>query len=177
MKRMNANTVAATAATVTAVAALVVAVWDNAQSRDYNRLSVRPLLVMDAERTTTDTEDRGELRISNQGVGPAVLRDLFIHLGPIAESGRPAEPLEFSTWAALASELREVGFTVTGWRDLSPDRPIGVDQSFRLFSFEILRADADSSGVDVQDVFDALRLHADYASVYGETFTTGIGGE
>lgn len=128
-------------------------------------------------RTTTDTGDRGELSISNQGVGPAVLRGLFIHLGPIAESGRPAEPLEFSTWGALASELREVGFTVTGWTDLSPARPIGVDRSVRLFSFEIRRADADSSGVDVQDVFDALRLRANYESVYGETFTTGMGDE
>ena len=172
MKRPNANTVAALAATVTAVAALAVAVWDNVQSRAYNRLTVRPLLVLDMVRNTSGALDRGEYRVSNQGVGPAILRDLTIHYTPIGsgtELGSGGET-EFEEWATLASELRALGFTVTGWTDITADRAVGVDRDVSLFTFQIERLVADSIGISVQDVLDALEVEVTYESVYGEAF-------
>jgi hypothetical protein len=176
MKRPNANTVTAAAATITAVAALAVAVWDNVQSRAYNRLSVRPLLVLDAQRNTTDSIDRGELTISNQGVGPAIVRRVRIRYVPI--SGGPdaatasADTLEFEAWAELAERLRNLGFLVTGWTDVATDRPIGTDHSIQLFRFQVDIDDTPEAGADVQDVFDAVTLNVDYESVYGERFST-----
>lgn len=177
MKRLRADTVTAVAATVTAVAALAVAVWDNVQSRSYNRLSVRPLLVLDAQRNTSDRTDEGELTLSNQGVGPALLRELTIRYEPIG--GGP--PVEFGTWGGLAAELRELGFTVTGWTDVAEDRAIGVDQEVVLFRFRIDRGsdgnDDRGGGPDVQDVFEAVSFDVGYESVYGEMFSTGGGDE
>jgi hypothetical protein len=176
MKRPNASTVTAAAATITAVAALAVAVWDNVQSRAYNRLSVRPLLVLDAERNTTEAIDRGELTISNQGVGPAIVRQVRIRYVPIPGGSdstvSPGDTLEFEAWAELAARLREFGFLVTGWADLATDRPIGTDHSIQLFRFQIDRNDTPGAGADVQDVFDAVTLDVEYESVYGERFST-----
>ncbi|MGD8495751.1 MAG: hypothetical protein PVF05_06130 [Gemmatimonadales bacterium] len=177
MKRPDANTVTAIAATVTALAALAVAVWDNVQSRSYNRLSVRPLLVLDALRSTTDSKDSGEFTISNQGVGPAVIRDVRIRYAP---TDGTADTLRFGHWAELAARLRPLGYVVTGWTDLATDRPIGTDHSISLFRFEVARdADADSDQGsdmhDVQSVFDAVALDVVYESVYGERFSTDAG--
>lgn len=176
MRRPNASTVTAAAATITAVAALAVAVWDNVQSRAYNRLSVRPLLVLDAQRNTSDATDHGELTISNQGVGPAIVRRVRIRYVPIGNHGEaaasPADTLEFEAWAELADRLRSLGFVVTGWTDLATDRPIGTDHSIQLFRFQSDRNETSESGADVQDVFDAVTLDVDYESVYGESFST-----
>ncbi|MFW6084068.1 MAG: hypothetical protein ACODAA_02540 [Gemmatimonadota bacterium] len=92
MKRYDADAVAAIAATVTAVAALVVAVRDSVQSRAYDRVSVQPILVIDARRATSDATDEGEFVVSNQGVGPAVIRNVRIFYDPIvgSEPGREA---------------------------------------------------------------------------------------
>jgi len=176
MRRPNANTVTAAAATITAVAALAVAVWDNVQSRAYNRLSVRPLLVLDAERNTSESIDRGELTISNQGVGPAIVRRVRIRYVPIGSDGAavasPADTLEFEAWVELAERLRNLGYLVTGWTDLATDRPIGTDHSIQLFRFQVDRNDTPDAGADVQDVFDAVTLDVEYESVYGESFST-----
>jgi hypothetical protein len=176
MRRPNASTVTAAAATITAVAALAVAVWDNVQSRAYNRLSVRPLLVLDYQRNTAESVDRGELTISNQGVGPAIVRQVRIRYVPISggpdSTASPGDTLQFEVWAELAGRLRELGFLVTGWTDLATDRPIGTDHSIQLFRFQVDRDDIPESGADVQDVFDAVTLDVDYESVYGESFST-----
>jgi hypothetical protein len=171
MRRPDANTVTAIAATVTAVAAVAVAVWDNVQSRAYNRLSIRPLLVLDAQRSTTDSTDTGEFTISNQGVGPAVVRDVRIRYAPI-DGG--ADTLGFENWAELAARLRPLGYVVTGWTDLAADRPIGTDHSISLFRFQVARpADSEQEADmhDVQKVFDAIVLDVAYESVYGERFS------
>ena len=177
MRRLRADTVTAVAATVTAVAALAVAVWDNVQSRSYNRLSVRPLLVLDAQRSTSSETDEGELTLSNQGVGPALLRELTIRYEPIGGGAT----VEFDTWGGLAAELRELGFTVTGWTDVADDRAVGVDQGITLFRFQVDRDASDTDGAgashDVQDVFDAVSFDVEYESVYGEAFSTDEGGE
>lgn len=176
MERFRADTVTAMAATVTAVAALAVAVWDNVQSRSYNRLSVRPLVVLDAQRSTSDELDEGELVLSNQGVGPALLRDLDIRYEPI-DGG---SPVEFDTWSGLAAELRELGFTVTGWTDVAAGRALGVDKDITLFRFQVRRVDQGgetSPAYDVQHVFDAVSFEVDYESVYGEAFSTAEGRE
>lgn len=176
MKRLDSNTLAAVAATVTAVAALVVAVWDNVQSRDYNRISVRPYLVVEAQRETDSTRDRGEYVVSNQGVGPAVIRDVRLGFEGAGEGAETAED-----WAELADEIRALGYNITGWTDLAAGRPVGVDHTIPLFSFYIERAGGDAEGGgaplglgrDVQDLIDALRIEIDYASIYGDEFTTG----
>jgi hypothetical protein len=166
MKKLNANTVAAAAATVTAVAALVVAVWENVQSREYNRLSVRPYLLVEASRNTTDSRDLGELRLMNQGVGPAVVRAISFRLADDTTA-------EYENWSEVASILRSRGVLITGWTDLSPGRPIGVDREILLFSFEREVVDGTVAEPTVQDLFELIQVDITYEAVYGDSFDVG----
>lgn len=165
MNRLDSGTLAALAATVTAVAALAVAIWDNVQSRAYNRLTVRPYLVVDIANRT----DSGEYTLSNQGVGPAVIRGLRLHL--VSEAG---DTTTHETWNDVAGEIQSRGYAITGWTDLVPGRPIGVDQSLRLLSFRLDPGGSEEAGsrtARVQALFTALQVEVEYASVYGEPFT------
>ncbi len=167
MKKPSAGTVAATAATITAVAALFVAVWENVQSREYNQLSVRPYLMIEASRTTTGDLDLGQLQLTNQGVGPAVIKSLQLRLADDPNSG------VYENWGDVASLLREQGVRVTGWTDLSPGRPIGVDRELLLLGFEQDVVDGTLQGPSVQDVIEQLHIDIEYEAVYGDAFETG----
>jgi hypothetical protein len=164
MKKVSANAIMATAATVTAVAALAVAVWDNAQSREYNRLSVRPYLQIEASRSTTGERDRGEFRLSNEGVGPGIVSGVGLHL-------RDGKSDSYETWGDIATELRAEEVIVTGWTDLVPGQPLGVDRSQMLFSFEIGVEEGRPAGRSVQDIFESLSIQVLYESIYGDAFT------
>ena len=164
MKKLNASTVAAAAATITAVAALFVAVWENVQSREYNQLSVRPYLMIEASRTTREGRDQGQLTLTNQGVGPAVIRSLQLRLADDPASG------VYENWGHVASLLREQGVRVTGWTDLSPGRPLGIDRELTLLGFEQDVVDGTLQGPSVQDVIESLHIVIEYEAVYGDAF-------
>ena len=67
---MDANTVIAVCATVIAVAALGVSVYEARATRTYNRHSVRPILEL---TTIFHVGDTAGLRLTNFGLGPAAI--------------------------------------------------------------------------------------------------------
>lgn len=69
-------------ALITAPIALGVGVWENAQMRAHNRLSVTPRLQLTAEfrNSEADAVDQGVIRLTNEGVGPAVVGR--VEIGP-----------------------------------------------------------------------------------------------
>lgn len=94
--------VVSVAATVIALAALLLSVWSGLESRRHNRISVTPKLALEIEtetervtrRTYLATELHGssgsaELRLYNSGLGPAVLERMEVHVDgqKMAEDG------------------------------------------------------------------------------------------
>jgi hypothetical protein len=67
----------ATIATVTAIAAIVLGVWDSAQNRKHNKLSVSPYVVCDYSVAATPTETTFVVTLSNEGIGPAIFRSVL----------------------------------------------------------------------------------------------------
>lgn len=97
-------------------------------------------------------------------MGPSVISDVRVRLGN-------GDAAQHDNWATVAAELREQQVVVTGWTDLSPGRPLGVDRSVMLFSFEVGVEDGRVVGLRVQDILDDLLIEVAYGSIYGDSLT------
>lgn len=73
----NLDFILSLAGTVTAVCALALSIYEGRQSRQHDRLSVRPLLAFHHEKHP----DTRALIVKNQGLGPAILKQLQIFVG------------------------------------------------------------------------------------------------
>jgi len=153
-----ASTIAAASATVAAVAAVFIAIWDNVQSRQHNRLSVLPYIDITLMRTNYAD---GAILIENLGTGPAIVQGMTIRVE--TPSGRDTA---FSEWGPAAPLLRARGAQLNGWTDLDSTSAIGVQQQRHLLRFQV----SDTTGeVDHFCCFvGTFSVEVRYASVYGE---------
>lgn len=162
------STITAAATTVTALVAVAVAIWDNVETRKHNRLSVLPYVVLNHVRSDSDDETRAEVVMSNEGVGPAVLRALENRF-----RGGSGRDTVVTFWGAVAPLITEVGVRITGWADVDSGSALGVQQTQRLLRIE---ADGPDSGERVQRVLDGLGLRLRYTSIYGDPAEASLGG-
>jgi len=68
------------AATFIAGCALIATLWQAHLSRTHNRLTVRPIMVMERQREVTDTGIELIYHLKNHGIGPAIIEDRFFVL-------------------------------------------------------------------------------------------------
>ncbi|HEX5726542.1 MAG TPA: hypothetical protein VFX98_13795 [Longimicrobiaceae bacterium] len=161
------STVTAAAATFTAVVALAIALWDNVQTRKHNRLSVLPYVVLQRSHYDSSGLIRGELAMSNEGVGPAILQGLEIGLP--TEAGRDTV---FTTWGDASPLIRRYGAEIRGWAEVDSGVALGVQRNSMLLR---LQAEGDSGAIRINRLLDALRLRLRYASIYGQHAEATIG--
>lgn len=64
----------ALSAILVAVFSLFVTIWESHQSRKHNRLSVKPFLGIGM-----DINEKVEFTLSNQGIGPAVIKEFSVY--------------------------------------------------------------------------------------------------
>jgi hypothetical protein len=152
---MDASTVVAICATVTAVASLAVSVYVAYATRRHHRLAVRPLLKLDVTYHTGRTSG---LRLMNVGLGPAVITDTRLTvdgqpLGPFSESN--VNPVRDSL--GLEPRPSATTFAGTGYLDTDYDR--------YLLSVEDYDLDVHADFIDL--LRRRLRLEIDYESLYG----------
>ncbi len=183
---VSAERVTAVAAIATALVALAVGIWDNVQTRQHNRLSVIPHLVFVAELgdvddsgSTADIEPRegGTLSLRNEGVGPAVVDSVSVHvLGP--DSTRHTypslpeaeEPLE--TW--------HPGVEILGTTEIGSGSVIASGRDVPLLRFaveEVVLPDTlAGEGTDLAvALLERLSMVVHYHSVYGDASADTLG--
>ena len=159
--KIKADTVTALAATFTAVAALAVAVWDNVETRAYNRLSVSPHLTID--QTVRDSGGRSYLvGVRNAGVGPALVQRVRVRLD------RPDGAVESADWQNLVNVLRDAGHAVTGSWVFSQGDAIGVGDQYFLVQ---IAAGEGADGPSVPEILNDLGIEIVYESIYGDEWT------
>ena len=161
------STITASAATLTALVAVVIAVWDNVQTRKHNRLSVLPYVVLQRQQRDSAGVNRGEVAMSNEGVGPAILHRLEIRLP--TEGGRDTV---VTTWGSAAPLIQRQGLQILGWMDIVRESALGVQRGNVLLR---VQAEGDSANPRMQAFLDRLRLRLRYASIYGEEKTATLG--
>lgn len=157
-------------AIITATIALGVGVWENVQMREHNRLSVTPHLQLTAEFRTVeaDSVDQGIIRVTNEGVGPAVIDRV-----EVVVTGPDGEKRHFETWGEARTLLEELyGVALARRVEIGPDVMFGADRTHELAIFE-------KPTTAETPLFPSLLEHVDlriaYHSVYGEPFETDLG--
>lgn len=159
--------VGAVAATFTALVAVAVAVWDNVETRNHNRLSVLPYVALEHARSDSGSVTRAVVTMSNAGVGPAMLRELEIRFP--AAGGRDSIS---AAWGDVAPLISRHGVQIQGWRDVDERTALGVQETDTLLR---IQAEGEDSGSRVQRVLDGLRLRLRYSSVYGDPNEATLG--
>jgi hypothetical protein len=162
-----AATITASAATFTAIVAVLIALWDNVQTRHHNRLSVMPYLVLDRTQHDSAGVMYGSLAVSNEGVGPAILQKLEIRVA--GADGRDHAP---RSWSEAAPTLQTFGVRIRGWAEVDSGSALGVQRGTVLLR---VQASGDSGRAQIQSMLDHTRLRIRYASIYGESREATLG--
>lgn len=135
-----------------AVAALVTAVWSAGATRRHNRLSVKPHLAI--ATWATDSIQKWGIVLSNDGLGPAVVRSYKIFI-----DGKEIPP---SKWADIAACLGE---PVGRWEYAAP---VGaIKPGDECFLFAVPREVFASESGKFYDILKRIRIRVTYASMYG----------
>lgn len=157
--RLSSSNVTAIAATIAALAAVAVSVWDNVQQRRFNQLSVIPRLDYTIQKSGSV---EGAVALSNEGIGPAEIRSVEIAFCDADDTGA------FGSWNQARSRFDAYGLRLTGYSDLKDDDLVGSERSFEWVRFE--SPDDAPEGDPVQHLIDRLAFRIEYASIYDDTF-------
>lgn len=148
---------AAIAATVIALIALGVSLWQGHLSKQHNRLSVTPHLRIDWH-----IEDGAPLRIClrNAGIGPATIRQVAIRANGTTYTN--AEPL------CVENALAALGIDALNQRVYTPDPGefMAVNEEYRLIEFVHPHRDTALTNRAIAALRRAITVR--YESVYGE---------
>ena len=144
---------------VIALAALFVAVWQGITTRQHNRRSVTPHLVV--VRTIKPRVPQIDIRLKNNGVGPAMLREVDVTLDGEAISDENCEgwPQHLRT-LSIPYKYCEVDLPAEG-----SFIPAGYDKSLLMVETK----DDDFDPFEMASQLTArLRIRLQYESIYGE---------
>lgn len=88
------GSVEVTVESVLAMSALGLTIYQAWLSRQHNRLSVKPHLVWDTQRNWTDAGLTLHLHIKNNGIGPAIIKDIQFFVDKRRFGLRQIDPVE-----------------------------------------------------------------------------------
>ncbi|GAB5535803.1 MAG: hypothetical protein Rubg2KO_20520 [Rubricoccaceae bacterium] len=155
--KIKAENVTAFAATLTAIAALFIAVWDNVQTREHNRLSVAPRLTV----STTVSNNTRSISLRNDGIGPAIVEQMTMLMQ--TESGQ----IETQDWQDIAPIFLDTGHSISSSWQFSPGDAVGIGASYALFGAS---ESTDTTALSLREMVQDLSLRIEYASIYGDPF-------
>jgi hypothetical protein len=148
-----------TVAMITAIAAIALGVWDSAQNRRHNRLSVAPYLVCDFTMSATPQHTTFAVHLTNEGVGPAVIQTVAITLPESLGGGTYPE------WSIVVGLLRQRGIEVVSYWNYDGGEAVGVEGSRELLRAVVARSD---QAATVLEQLASIQVVVEYASVYGD---------
>lgn len=153
---MDSSDVVAVSGVVIAVAALAVSTYQSWLSRDHNRRSVRPVLEL---RTHFRPGSTAGLRLTNSGLGPAVLTETAVWL-----DGARVGPFDQETSNLIRGEARPRPSAHT----LSGRNVLATDYDGDLLSVANYDATLDWHAAFATLIQDRMTLEIHYTSLYEE---------
>jgi len=153
--KIKAENVTAFAATLTAIAALFIAVWDNVQAREHNRLSVAPRLTV----STTVSNATRSISLRNDGIGPAIIDQMTMRME--TADGR----IETHEWQDISPLFLDAGHSISSSWQFSPGDAVGIGKSYALFGAS---ENPDTTAPSLREMVQDLSLRIEYASIYGD---------
>lgn len=147
---------------VIALAAIALAIWEGAENRRHNRLSVQPRIGAAINSGRDSGGEFARMTIESTGLGPAVIGAFRVYLdGVLQESeARPGTGLWNDVIAAFDTGATQINAHSVG---RGYYLPVGRQQLL----FELRRPASDSSLQALSSSLDRLALQVCYCSVYG----------
>jgi hypothetical protein len=143
---------------ITAIAAIVLGVWDSVQNRRHNRLSVAPYLVCDFTMSATPQQTTFAVYLTNEGVGPAIIQAVSITLPESLGGGTHPD------WTTIVGVLRERGIDVLSYWNYEGGEALGVEGERELLRAAVARSDSTAT---LLEQLASIQIVVDYVSVYG----------
>lgn len=142
-----------------ATLALVASIWQGIETRNHNRLSVKPILTISRNYNLSinkrasglsDTIPTYELRIKNSGIGPAIFSSFNVFLDdkviPVTNDKSP--------WVRFNNELN---FSQSSWFGEGDVFTAGLNRKIIKCYRNI-------------ELLKRLKIEVDYKSIYGEEY-------
>lgn len=149
-----------TIATIIGVAAIGLGIIDSVQTRAHNRLSVAPYLVIDYSVSGQTDQTVLAISVSNEGVGPAVIKSMKVTLPP--ELGGGAS----ENWTETVETLRERGARVESYWNYEGGEAVGVQRGRDLMRVAVPSAIAET----LMPLLTKIDVELVYTSIYREEF-------
>jgi hypothetical protein len=159
----------AVAAVFIAACAFVVTLWQAHVARTHNKLSVRPLLVWNRDRSITDAGVEDTFTVRNCGVGPAIIKQRFFLVNGLTYqapkgSGDEVEALVHAMFGEpLPCQLKQHGLPGVGTAIPSGEELVIAKLFFRNYRSETVDATIKA--------LPKIAFHINYESLYRESYT------
>lgn len=147
-----------------AIVALALTIQQGYENRRHSRLSLRPHLSF--ERTVSDTTPQIELKLTNNGVGPAFIQNFHVTL-----DGQLVKAPTTDFWTAVGRQLN-IPFMWGGGTHIGVNAAICAGQTILVAAFRTVAGDRDPQFDNraAHRELDRLVVTVEYISAYGEKF-------
>ena len=157
--RIKSETVYMISASMVAIIALIVSVWQGYETRRHNRLSVKPFLTFTKNFNPSNTDDPNvpsyQLTIKNSGTGPAIIKSFTLsYQNKVIEKST-----DFNLWQSVLNQAAE--------KDLK------IYQAASYDSGDVIEIGLSKSIIKINYSEPSLRkvkLRIVYQSIYEEEF-------
>lgn len=155
-----------TAELILSICAIFLTVYQAAQTRQHNRLSVRPHLVWDIRKIWGDTCVEVCFSLHNKGVGPAIIKDRYFLLNERRFEGEEPDEVQSLAHSLIGTSfdfhlhhhgLPGIGAALTAGSDFLVAHVVFVGTN---------RPDEKQ----LNDIMERAQFKAKYESLYRETF-------
>ena len=155
-------------AMIIALAAMVTTVWQSMETRNHNRLSVAPKLVVYSNSTKfLDSVKQGVkpgIFVENHGLGPAIVENVRVYVNG---SLKPDDG--YNGWKAAIKDLN-INYHWVRIYGFSDGDAIREDRQFGIL--HIVPGLVNSKNLlRFSKAMEQVRVEIDYESIYGEKFT------
>jgi hypothetical protein len=150
-------------AVFTAIGTTIISIWQSYETRLANRKAVFPYL--NVNRDSFTHVDKPSITISNTGVGPAKINDIFIYIGNERIEGDDNNERfkKFFSYAMTHGFSGKLGTT------LSCGTFIQVSQTFTLFEVDKSKIKPGELK-ECEEFFKSISIEMCYADIYGKQF-------
>lgn len=157
---MSWEAIAGIASAVIALCALALTLWQAAVIRSHNKLSVKPHL--ETWSHTDETNNRYQIDLMNNGIGPALIKSFAIQVDGQTISGEGTEPMDKALKILFPqySYHSHQAYVVSGYMmSEKENRPLVI---IEFFGSQLPKLE------EVDHATKRARLIIDYESIYGD---------
>ena len=159
---MDWDMVIGVAATVIALCALGLSIYQSGLTRRHNKLSVKPHI---ATWINTDTDSKTyQAGLVNNGLGPAIIIDFRIRVDGALVQGKGTEPVE----AGIKSMFPAANYHAK-YGSVAPGYSMAANERCMIVSIEF-RGDHSPQSDEIEAAFDKASIEVKYEYLYGDRF-------